>query len=203
MLTEFRAGSCKADLVILNGTATVYEIKSERDSLVRLANQVQNYKQVFAKVFVIASEDHIAGVLDTVSDDIGVMMLSSRYRITTIRGAEDRPERICPTSVFESLRMAEAAAILKSLSIEVPDLPNTQRHTAMREIFKDLDPVAIHCSMVSTLKRTRDLAPLSGLVSRLPRSLHAAALSIKVRRTDHNRVVEAISTPLDAAKKWA
>lgn len=33
MLNEFRAGSCKADLVILNGTATVYEIKSERDSL--------------------------------------------------------------------------------------------------------------------------------------------------------------------------
>src|SRR3546814_5194136 len=31
MLNEFRAGSCKADLVILNGTATVYEIKSERD----------------------------------------------------------------------------------------------------------------------------------------------------------------------------
>ncbi|MEI9986083.1 MAG: sce7726 family protein [Aliidongia sp.] len=38
MLNEFRAGSCKADLVILNGTATVYEIKSERDSLTRLAN---------------------------------------------------------------------------------------------------------------------------------------------------------------------
>lgn len=30
MLNEFRAGSSKADLVILNGTATVYEIKSER-----------------------------------------------------------------------------------------------------------------------------------------------------------------------------
>lgn len=58
MLTEFRAGTCKADLVILNGTATVYEIKSERDSLARLANQVANYKKVFAKVNVIASEDH-------------------------------------------------------------------------------------------------------------------------------------------------
>src|SRR5262245_59459635 len=42
MLTEFRAGACKADVVILNGTATVYEIKSERDSLARLANQIQN-----------------------------------------------------------------------------------------------------------------------------------------------------------------
>jgi hypothetical protein len=202
MLTEFRAGSCKADLVILNGTATVYEIKSERDSLVRLTNQIENYKRVFAKVYVIGSEGHVAGVLDTVPDDVGVMMLASRYRISTVREAEDRPERICPTSVFESLRAAEAAAILKSLSIEVPNVPNTQRHAAMRALFRNLDPAAIHCAMVRTLKRTRDLAPLSELVDRLPRSLHAAALSIKVRRIDHDRVVEAISTPLDAAMEW-
>ena len=36
MLTEFRVGECKADVAILNGTATVYELKSERDSLKRL-----------------------------------------------------------------------------------------------------------------------------------------------------------------------
>ncbi|QDI82508.1 sce7726 family protein [Methylorubrum populi] len=202
MLTEFRAGSCKADLAILNGTATVYEIKSERDSLARLTNQVENYKRVFAKVFVIASESHISGVLDTVPDDVGVMMLGSRYRISTVRDAEDRPERICPATVFDSLRAAEAAAILRSLAIAVPDVPNTKRHTAMRALFNDLDPTAVHVAMVKTLKRTRDLAPLSHLVDRLPRSLHAAALSIKVRRADHARVVEAISTPLDAAMGW-
>lgn len=202
MLTEFRAGSCKDDLAILNGTATVYEIKSERDSLARLTNQVENYKRVFAKVFVIASESHIAGVLDTVPGDVGVMMLGSRYRISTVREAGDQPERICPATVFDSLRAAEAAAILKSLAIAVPDVPNTQRHTAMRALFNDLDPAAVHVAMVKTLKRTRDLAPLSDLVDRLPRALHAAALSIKVRRADHDRVVEAISTPLGAAMGW-
>ena len=36
MMTEFRVETCKADLAILNGTSTVYEIKSERDSLGRL-----------------------------------------------------------------------------------------------------------------------------------------------------------------------
>src|SRR6267154_2290198 len=40
MLNEFRVGECKADLAILNGTATVYEVKSERDSLVRLRKQI-------------------------------------------------------------------------------------------------------------------------------------------------------------------
>jgi len=203
MLNEFRAGACKADLAILNGTATVYEIKSERDSLSRLGNQLKNYKKVFAKAYVIASESHVRGVLDSVPEDIGVLKLSSRYRISTVREAEDRPDRICPLAVFESLRSAEAGAILNSLGIATPDVPNTQRHAAMRECFRGLNPTDVHIAMVRTLKRTRDLAPLSELVDRLPQSLYAAALSIQVRRSDHDRIVEAVSTPLDAAMAWA
>lgn len=203
MLTEFRAGACKADLVILNGTATVYEIKSERDSLARLANQVANYKRVFAKVYVISSEGHVTGVLDTVPADVGVMMLASRYRITTVREAADRPDRVCPATVFDSLRSAEAVAILKRLKIAVPYVPNTERHAVMRSIFAQLDATAVHKAMVTTLKRTRDLAPLSELVDHLPRSLHAAALSVQVRRADHGRIMEAVSTPLSAAMVWA
>lgn len=203
MLTEFRAGACKADLAILNGTGTVYEIKSERDSLARLANQVENYKRVFAKAYVIASASHVAGVLATVPGDVGVMMLSSRYQISTVREAEDRPDRICPTTVFESLRSAEAGAILKSLGVPLPDVPNTLIHAAMRGLFDKLDPTAVHVAMVKTLKRTRDLSPLSSLVDQLPRSLHAASLSIQVRRADHQRIVEAVSTPLAAAMTWA
>lgn len=152
MLNEFRAGSCKADLVILNGTATVYEIKSERDTLARLANQVENYKRVFAKVNVIASEGHVEGVLATVPDDVGVMCLSKRYRITTVREAVDCPERICPVTVFESLRMTEAIAILRAMGVTVPQVPNTQRHAVMSELFAALDPVGLHVEMVRTLK---------------------------------------------------
>lgn len=203
MLNEFRVGSCKADLVILNGTATVYEIKSERDSLARLANQIENYKRVFAKVNVIASEGHIEGVLDTIPDDVGVMCLSKRYQITPVRKAVDCPARICPVTVFESLRMAEGIAILQAMGVTVPELPNTQKHAAVRDLFAKLDPVALHVEMVRTLKRTRDLAPLGDLVDRLPRSLQAAALSVSVRRSDHSRLIDAIATPLRAAMTWS
>ncbi|WP_235891046.1 sce7726 family protein [Pararhizobium mangrovi] len=203
MLNEFRAGRCKADLVILNGTATVYEIKSERDSLARLANQVENYKRVFAKVNVIASEGHIEGVLATVPIDVGVMCLSKRYRITTMREAVDCPARICPVTVFESLRMVEAAAILRAMGVMVPKVPNTQRHAAMRDLFVALDPVALHVEMVRTLKRTRDLAPLGDLVERLPESLQAAALSVPVRRADQPRLIDATATPLHTAMSWS
>jgi hypothetical protein len=203
MLTEFRAGACKADLAILNGTATVYEIKSERDSLSRLANQISNYKKVFSKAYVIASESHVSGVLETIPEDVGVMCLSRRYQITTVRDAIDQPDRICTATVFESLRSAEARAILMDLGVDIPNVPNMRLHAEMRECFRRLKPSDVHAAMVKTLKRTRDLAPLAQLVDRLPPSLHAAALSIQVRRSDHSRLIEAIMTPLDDAMAWA
>jgi len=203
MLTEFRAGACKADLVILNGTATAFEIKSERDSLARLANQVENYKKVFATVNVIASEDHVRSVIEIVPQDVGVLSLSRRYQISPEREAVDQPDRICPVTAFESVRAAEARGILKMLGTPIPEVPNTMLHRAMREVFRTLRPEDVHRAMVSTLKRTRNLAPLSGLVEQLPTSLHAAALSIQLRRCEHNRLVEAVSTPLADAASWA
>lgn len=202
MLNEFRVGVCKADLVILNGTATVYEIKSERDSLARLERQVENYRKVFTKVYVIASETHVHGVMGAVPEEVGVMSLSRRFHISTIRDAADCSEQVCPQTIFDSLRSAEARAVLKELGANAPDVPNTMMHAMMREVFGQLRPVEVHKAMVQTLKRTRNLAPLGTLVDRLPNSLHAAALSIQVRRADHDRLVDSVRTPLATALGW-
>lgn len=203
MLNEFRTGSCKADLVILNGTASVYEIKSERDSLARLVNQIANYKRVFATVNVIVGENHVESVRRVVPNDVGIMSLSRRYHVSVEREAVDRPEGICPRTVFGSLRSTEAAAILTALGVPVPTVPNTQRHGVMRELFAELDPAALHGEMVRILKRTRSLASLSELVDQLPESLHAAALSVPVRRSEHGRLIEAMAAPVAAAMAWA
>ncbi|MFM0619424.1 sce7726 family protein [Paraburkholderia nemoris] len=203
MLTEFRAGSCKADVAILNGTSTVYEIKSERDSLARLANQIANYRKVFAKIYVIAGEAHVQEVIDSTPSDVGVMSLVRWDRICTVREAADRSDSVCPVTIFESLRSAEARAILRELEVSVPDVPNTMLHGVMRECFARLDPAEVHRRMVKTLKRTRNLAPLAGLVDRLPASLQPAALSVQLRHSDHERLVEAVRTPLVEAMTWA
>src|ERR1035438_795069 len=119
MMNEFRVGECKADLAILNGTATVYEIKSERDSLSRLERQVASYGPVFAKVYVIAAESHVHAVARTVPDFVGIMQLNRRYRISTLREAVDQPERTSPSAIFDSIRTAEARMILSSLGVTI------------------------------------------------------------------------------------
>jgi hypothetical protein len=90
MLNEFRVGECKADLAILNGTSTVYEVKSERDSLSRLERQLSAYAKVFAQVYVIVAEPHLDAVRGSVPRDVGIMVLSSRHQISTLRETGDR-----------------------------------------------------------------------------------------------------------------
>ena len=203
MMNEFRVGECKADLAILNGTATVYEIKSERDSLSRLERQVAAYSTVFAQVYVIAAEGHVQAVAKVVPDFVGIMQLNRRYRISTLREAIDQPERTLPSAIFDSVRSAEARMILSSLGVTIPAVPNTRLHSVLREEFVKLDPVQAHAQMVRVLKRTRNLLPLSTLVNQLPRSLQTAALSVPLRKADHERLVAAVNSSLQDAMGWA
>ncbi|MBL7645607.1 MAG: sce7726 family protein [Candidatus Hydrogenedentes bacterium] len=202
MLSEFRAGKSRTDLVILNGTATAYEIKSERDTLVRLANQIDNYQRVFAKIYVIASDRQFDEVLNMLPIEVGVMSLSPRLKISTRRKAIETFDRICPLTIFESLRTAEAMAILKAHGIAVPEVSNTKIRSVMRAAFSDLDPKQLHTVMVRTMKQTRNLAALSELVEQVPKSLHAAALSTPIRKKDHERLTEALRLPLSSTRAW-
>ena len=203
MLTEFRAGVCKADLAILNGTMTVFEIKSERDTLARLERQISNYQGVFASVVVIVGENHVSAVAKATPRDVGVLSLSKRYQISTVREAVDRPGRICPATVFDSLRIGEAKEILLRLGHEIPSLPNTEMHAALRTSFGTLRPDEVHEAMLVTLKKSRSLAKLSSLVDRLPMSLQPAALCVQLRKMDREKLVAALEIPLRQAAGWA
>jgi hypothetical protein len=203
MLTEFRIGECKADVVILNGTASVYEIKSERDSLCRLDRQVRAYRQVFARVNVIAGEHHVDAILETVPKDVGIMKLSDRYQISPVRESLDQPERTKPAAIFDSVRLSEAKHILEDNDFTIPRVPNTQLYSTLRSRFIELDPRSAHIGMVKALKKSRNLMPLADLVGQLPSSLQSAALSIRLRKNDHGRLVGAVNTRLSEALTWA
>jgi hypothetical protein len=203
MLTEFRVGDCKADLVILNGTATVYEIKSERDSLIRLERQISAYRQVFAKVYVIAGKNHVDDVIDAVPTDVGVVLLSDRHQISLIRDAIEQPERTSSTAIFDSIRLNEAKQILTRNGLNPPQVPNTELHSALREQFTKLPSQTAHIGMVQVLKQTRNLLPLADLVGQLPISLQSAALSVPLRKVDHGRLLQAVNTKLSDAIRWA
>lgn len=202
MLTEFRVGTSKADIAVLNGSSTAYEIKSERDSIKRLESQIEDYRKVFAQVNVISGENHLKAIAKSVPDDVGLMILSNRHQITVIKEAQNCPQRTVTHEIFDSVRLSEAKSILQIYGKDIPDAPNTVMNGVLKELFSELTPVEAHNGMVQVLRKSRNLSPLLGLIELLPKSLSSAVLSTKLRKQDHFTLVNAIDTPLKIALAW-
>lgn len=203
MLSEFRVGTSKADLVILNGTSTVYEIKSERDNLDRLSAQLASYFKMFSRVNIITSESHVETLLEMVPSHVGVLLLNNRLKISTVREAQDSLDNICQMAVLDSLHRREAFEILQAFDLPLPDVPNTRLHAELGKIFAKLPVSELHECMIRVLKETRSLLPVSELAGALPKSLKPLAFSTSLRQQDHNRLLSSLATPVSEALTWA
>lgn len=203
LLTEFRVETCKVDVAIFNGTATAYEIKSERDRLNRLENQVASYRKVFSKVYVVTGENHVDEVLKRTGDEIGVLLLSDRFTISTVRDAVDRPDLVRPEVIFDSLKIGEAVSLLSELGVIVPNVPNTEIHSKLRNIFSELDPREVHTKMVNVMRYSRSSHTLANFLSQLPQSLVAAIFSAPIKEKDQPKLLGAINTQIGEALAWA
>lgn len=202
MMSEFRVGQCKADFVILNGTSTVYEIKSERDSLGRLERQLDAYSRVFARIYVMAAEKHLADLRRSAPPYVGLLRLGSRFHISTVRDARNRADDTSAADIFDAIRTDEARKVLNIFSIEIPDVPNTKLHPVLRERFLGLSARQAHDGMVRVLRITRSQLPLSDLITQLPLSLQTAAMCTSLRKLDHKRLMSAIDTRIEDALAW-
>lgn len=202
MLSEFRVGKSKADIVILNGTSSAYEIKSERDKLDRLESQINSYLKVFARVNIITGENHLEEIKSKTSDEVGVLLLNDRYQISTIRKSVERKDRIEPQTLFESLQRKEQIEILMQFGVALPDVPNTQLHEALKEKFSKLPSAQVHDVTINTLKKTRSLLRLQDFTQNIPQSLYAIALSISLKKNEQDRFIQAIRTTTSEALNW-
>ena len=61
-LTEFPIAKSKADFVLINGKAVVYEIKTELDNLERLESQISDYYKAFDHVAVVTCIENVENV---------------------------------------------------------------------------------------------------------------------------------------------
>ena len=82
-------------MAVLNGSFTGYEIKSERDTLSRLPNQVRYYSAVLDYCYLVTTSRHFEHAEHLLPAWWGVMIASDKESGLTIRRA--RPARINPS----------------------------------------------------------------------------------------------------------
>lgn len=73
-------GSVRADVAVINGIMDCYEIKSDRDTLQRLPDQIRAYNAIFDKVTLVVGFTHIYEALEIIPDWWGVTIAKTNNK---------------------------------------------------------------------------------------------------------------------------
>ncbi len=70
-------GKARVDVAVINGSMIGYEIKSEKDTLDRLPNQINAYNKVFDNISIVIGNNHAEEVQSMVPEWWGIYIASS------------------------------------------------------------------------------------------------------------------------------
>ena len=120
-----RHGACRADIAVIGGHFVGIEIKSDADSLDRLASQVNSYSAVFDRAVLVSTERHLARATEHVPPWWGIVSAKQGprggIRFATVRRSAPNPQ-VDQHAVAQLLWRDEAAQILSGLGFGARNL---------------------------------------------------------------------------------
>lgn len=196
MISELPVASCKADMVILNGTSTVYEIKTELDSLNRLERQICAYQKAFDRINVITTDktNQIREIEKKLPQEVGILSLTSRGTIHTVRSPLSNINNIDKEVIFNILRKREYLSVIKKHHGTIPDVPNTQIYDVAKTIFCEYSTKELHADMVEVLKQRGTI--MSSFIQDIPKPLKALAIKSNFSAKERQRCLDLLSYPI-------
>lgn len=197
MLMELRVGNCIADVVLLNGSSTVYEIKSDYDSMNRIESQMNAYRDAFDFINVITTLKQVNRVKKIIPDDVGILILSNRNSISTCREAKSNIENIKLSVLFDSLRKTEYTQIIKKYYGQIPQVPNTKINSVCKELFCQIPKPEAHLLWVDILKTRKKSLALQNYISDAPHSMAANLINTGYRSGSIDKISNLFNEELD------
>lgn len=140
-LTEVSISKSKADFIMINGKANVYEIKTELDNLERLKVQVLDYYKAFDHVTVVTYENNLMNIQKIIRQlgrPVGVRVIRKNGSIGEIIKADRYDDDLDKEVIFKILRKYEFESILNSYYGYIPEVSQFDHYSVCRNMFYDI-----------------------------------------------------------------
>lgn len=187
---ELPIGGSIVDLVVLNGTTTAYEIKSDYDTFARLPNQLEEYRTAFEHIYVVTSEKRVPEALNVCPPDIGVMAIRASGALKVYRKSRGGLGELVPEAMFEILTTREAVKLVRAeYGIEISAAPGDIRRIC-RSYYGDLPLERAHQSVLNQLRERGMRANFLVTVPAFPHALRAMAYAKQLNAAGMKRVLQ-------------
>ncbi len=179
LINEFRVSNSLADIVLVNGHSTVYEIKTELDSPDRLDSQLRDYQRAFSNICLVVHHSQANKYADLLSNTpFGVLALTSRKQLSTIKTVETDVSRLNVTTMFKCLRKQEYSNIIKKAFGYEPAVPNMFFFRECLKMAQKIPPVEFKFLFDYELRKRKPKHKVGFMSSQIPECLCNICLSI-------------------------
>lgn len=157
-LTEVPIHKSKADFIKINGSAVVYEIKTDLDSFERLEQQLLDYYKAFPIVNLVISEKNEEKARRFLEDtNVGIIVLTKRNQFSKRKQAKEDNSYLDMKVMFNILRKSEFEKIIKNY---YGFLPEAKPVFFYRECFKFFNKIPLdiaHQLFIAELKKRNQI----------------------------------------------
>ena len=182
---EWPIGEARADMLLVNGRAEVYEVKSCFDGPARIDSQLREYYRCFTRVTVVSGPSETPMYLDRLPEYVGVATLTPRFSISVKRAPTPRYDRLEHVPMVRLLCQPERHKIAAELGVDMfsPDGACRYRYL-LTKIRQSLSVRDVHERVTKALRGRSRTKRRAAYCNHLPYSLHVAAFAYRLRKTD-------------------
>lgn len=186
-LTELPIADSKADFVLINGKAVVYEIKTELDNLDRLDGQISSYYKAFNHVCILSCESNVNTILSKYKDTpVGVYVVTPQETIRRIKEPIKNNSRLAVESMFHMLRKQEYESILLKYYSALPQVSQFKYYDACLGLFRELSVEEVYNDVLKELKHRNAVS--SDKFNQIPKSLKSLSYFSELTPSQYDRL---------------
>lgn len=188
-LTEIPIAKSKADFVLINGKAVVYEIKTELDNLERLSSQIDDYYKAFDHVAVVTFEKNLLQlqkVLDSIDKPVGIYVLRKNGKLGMIQKPQRYIEDLNKEIIFKLLRKNEYENIIAHCYGYLPEVSQFKYYTACKQLFLQIPLEESYLYVLKNLKKRMQLEKQEFV--KVPYELKFLAYFMELKYDDYQKL---------------
>ena len=192
-LTEVPIANSKADFILINGKAVVYEIKTALDNFDRLDGQIEDYYKAFSRVVVVTPEENYDDVQQKLKDSpVGICLLTKKGTLSIRKEPVEYRSMLSKPIMFKILRKYEYEQILLKYFNLLPDVSQFEYYRACKELFESLPIDVAYKMFVQALKSRTKIDIVE--YSKVPYELKFLVYFSDYKKSDYTELFRFLST---------
>ncbi len=192
-LTEVPIANSKADFILINGKAVVYEIKTALDNFDRLDGQIEDYYKAFSRVVVVTPEENYDDVQQKLKDSpVGICLLTKKGALSIRKEPVEYRSMLSKPIMFKILRKYEYEQILLKYFNLLPDVSQFEYYRACKELFESLPIDVAYKMFVQALKSRTKIDIVE--YSKVPYELKFLVYFSDYKKSDYTELFRFLST---------